>query len=91
MLFDDIVPFKVPFILEPKELVAKVQFVAIGVAVGATDELLEDQVPVPILLEAETWNMYDVPFVNPITTKEVLEVVVPNVVHDVPLLDEYCT
>ena len=48
--------------------------------------------PVPARLTAETLNVYVVPFDSPVTVVDaVVEVPSANVVHVVPLSDEYST
>src|SRR3954454_23579987 len=41
-----------------------------GAAVGVTELDATDRVPTPIALPARTWNVYAVPLVRPLTTRE---------------------
>jgi hypothetical protein len=51
-----------------------------------------EAVPVPVALVAETWNVYVVECDRPVTVVDaVVEVPSVNVVHVVPLSDEYST
>jgi hypothetical protein len=50
---------------------------------GTTAELAEEYEPAPAAFTAATWNVYDVPFVNPVTRADVPELVPSaNVDHE---------
>ena len=63
-----------------------------GTVRGITAADVADTAPVPTLLVALTRNVYEVPFVKPVTVAEaVAEVPSANTTHSVPLIDDSTT
>ena len=59
---------------------------------GTTAELAEEYEPVPAAFTAATWNVYDVPFDNPVTLADAPELVPSaNVDQLEPESELYCT
>ena len=61
---------------------------ALGTVRGVTAEDVAETTPVPATLVALTRNVYDVPFVKPVTVADAdVEVPSANVAHDTPSLN----